>query len=97
MVIFTLERLAVGSAGSGSGLVAASRVRPAEPMGDIVDGADNESDEQALNLIAGERYEIPGRSVTGVFVRACDREEGMREHGQGDPARPGNIAANAEV
>ncbi len=33
-----------------------------------------------------ERYHLVGRGMTLVFVRAEDSEEGMREHGQGDPA-----------
>jgi hypothetical protein len=32
--------------------------------------------------------------MTLVFVRAEDSEEGMREHGQGDPAGPGRVAAD---
>ncbi len=60
----------------------------------MVDGADHESDEQALDLVARERYEISGCRLTVVFVCAYDREEGVREHGQGDPPRPGGIAAD---
>lgn len=41
-----------------------------------------------------ERYQLAGRGMTLVFVRAEDSEEGMREHGQGDPARPGRVAAD---
>ena len=35
-----------------------------------------------------------GAGSTVVFVRADDGEEGVREHGQGDPAGPGRVAAD---
>ena len=41
-------------AGLGSGLVAASPVGPVEPVGRAVDEPDDERDEQALDLVAGE-------------------------------------------
>jgi hypothetical protein len=57
-------------AGLGSGLVAASPVGPAELVDGVQGGADDERDERALDLVAGERYEGVGCGVTGVFVRA---------------------------
>lgn len=78
----------------GPGLVAASPVGPAEPVGRVVDGPDDEGDEQALDFVAGERYEGVRCGVAGVFVGAYDGEEGVGEHGQGDPAAPGCVAAD---
>jgi hypothetical protein len=62
-------------------------------MGGIVGGSDNECDEQALDLVAGERNEGIGCGA-GVLVCAYDGEEGVREHGEGDSAGPGGIAAD---
>jgi len=81
-------------AGLGSGLVAASPVGPAEPVKGVMDGLDDERDEQSLDLIAGERYEGVGFGVAVAFVRADNGEGGMREHGQGDPTGPGRVAAD---
>lgn len=36
-----------------------------------------------------ERWRALGCGVAVVFVRADDGQEGVREHGQGDPAGPG--------
>jgi hypothetical protein len=44
-------------------VVAASPVGPAEPVDGVADGLDDEGDEQALDLVAGERYE--GRRTRG--------------------------------
>jgi hypothetical protein len=52
------------------------------------------SNEQALDFVAGERYEGVWCGVAGVLVGADDGEEGMGEHGQGDPAGPGRVAAD---
>lgn len=77
----------------GSGLVAASPVRPTEPVDCVVDGSDDEGDEQALDLVAGERNEGNGCGA-GALVCADDGEESVRERGEGDPAGPGDIAAD---
>ena len=74
--------------------MAASPVGPAEPVGRVVEGLDDEGDEQALDFVAGERYQGVRRGVVGVFVGADDGEEGVGEHGQGDPAGPGRVAAD---
>lgn len=58
-------------------------------------GPDDERTEQALDLVAGELYEAVRCGAAGVFVRADDGQEGMREHGEGDPAGPGCVAATA--
>lgn len=68
-------------------------VGPTEPVGGIVDGSDNERDEQALDLVAGERNEGIGCRAS-VLVCTYDGEGGVREHGEGDPAGPGGIAAD---
>jgi hypothetical protein len=57
--------------------MAASPVRPAESVGDVVEGLDNECDEQALDLVAGQRDQPVRSGVAGVFVGADDGEEGM--------------------
>jgi hypothetical protein len=41
-----------------------------------------------------KRYAGVGCGVTGVFVCSDDGEEGVREHGQGDPAGPGGVTAD---
>ena len=76
-----------------AGLVAATPVGPAEPVGRIVHGPDDEGREQSLDLVAGERDQIVRGGMAGVFVSADDGEEGVGEHGQGDPARPRGEAA----
>lgn len=63
-------------------------------MGGIVDGPNDEGDEQALDLVAGERYEAVRCRLPGVFIGSDDSEEGMGEHGEGDPAGPGRVAAD---
>jgi hypothetical protein len=50
-------------------MVAASSVRPTEPLDCVVDGSDDEGDEQALDLVAGERNEGIGCGA-GVLVCA---------------------------
>jgi hypothetical protein len=69
-------------------------VGPAEPVGGGVHGADDEGDEQALNLVAGERDQLLRGGVPGVFVGADGSEEGVGEHGEGDSAGPGVEAAD---
>jgi hypothetical protein len=66
----------------------ASPSRPVEPKGRITHGSDDGCREQALDLVAGE-WDQPDRGGTaGVLVGTDDREEGVGEHGQRDPARP---------
>lgn len=81
-------------AGLGSGLMATSPGGPAEPVGRIVHGPEDECREQALELVAGERDQPVRGGVAGVFIGADDGEEGVREHGQGDPAGPRGEAAD---
>lgn len=57
-----------------------SPVGPAEPVISVVDELDNESDDQALDLVAGEWDQLTSPGVTG----ANDGEAGV-----GDPAAPG--------
>jgi hypothetical protein len=54
----------------------------------MVDGSDDEGGEQALDLVAGERDQLTWPGVVGVFGGAHDGEEGVGEHGEGDPAGP---------
>lgn len=77
-----------------TGLVATSPVGPAEPVGRVVDSLGNEGDEQAGDLVAGERDQLVLGGLAGVFVRADDGEEGVGEHGEGYPARPGRVTAD---
>lgn len=81
-------------AGLGSGLVAASPSGPGEPVGCIVHGLDDLCREQSLDLVAGERDQPVRGGMAGVFVSTDDSEEGVSEHGQGDPAGPGGEAAD---
>ncbi len=75
-------------AGLGSGLLAASPVGPAEPVGCTVHGPDDERGERSLDLVAGERDQPVRGGMAGVSVSADDGEKGAGEHDQGDPARP---------
>jgi hypothetical protein len=52
-----------------------------------VDGSDDEGDEQALDFVAGERYEGVWRGVAG----AGDGEEGVGEHVPGCPQRDQDV------
>ncbi|OOV12078.1 hypothetical protein SM007_39505 [Streptomyces avermitilis] len=63
-------------------------------MGRIVDGTDDECDEQALDLVAGQRQQPIGCGPTGMFLDADGDEEGVGEHRKGGPAGPGGIAAD---
>lgn len=67
---------------------------PAEPVGRVVDALGNEGDEQTGDLVAGERDQVVSGGLAGVFVGTDDGEEGVGEHGEGDPARPGRVTAN---
>ena len=80
-------------AGLGAGLVATSPGGPAEPVGHVVHGLDDKYREQSLDLVAGERDQPVRGGMAGVFVGSDDGEEGVGEHGQGDPARPRGEAA----
>jgi hypothetical protein len=53
-------------------------------MGNVVDGLDDQGDEKALDLVAGERYEGVSCRTAGVLVCPDDGEEGVREYAQGD-------------
>lgn len=75
-------------AGLGSGLVAASPGGPAEPVGRITHMPDDQRCEQSLDLVAGEQDQPVWGGVAGVCVGADDGEEGVSEHGEGDPKRP---------
>lgn len=60
--------------------MAASPVGLAESMGDVVVGLDDERDEQALDLVAGQRDQPVWGGFAGVFVGADDGGEGVGEH-----------------
>lgn len=68
---------------SGSSLVTASPVGPAEPVCRVVDALGDEGDEQARDLVAGERDQVVRCGPAGVFVSADDGEEGVGKHGRG--------------
>ncbi|WP_431607810.1 ISAs1 family transposase [Streptomyces lunaelactis] len=51
-------------------------------------------DEQALDLVAGQRDQVVRCGLVCVFVGADDCEEGMGQHREGDPAGPGGVAAD---
>jgi hypothetical protein len=85
-------------AGSGSGLVAATPVGPSEPVGRVVDALGGEGDEQAGDLVAGERDQRVRGGTAAVFVGADHGQERMGERCSGgpgvrrvrpDPCRPG--------
>ena len=81
-------------AGTGAGLVSASPYRPAQPVGGIGDGLDDQGREQALDLVAGHRDQPCRWWVSGVFGQGCHDQEGVGEHGKGGPAVPGPPAAD---
>lgn len=63
-------------------------------MGRAVSGPDNDTDEQALDLVAGQRDQVARRGAVCVFVGADHCEEGTGQHREGDPAGPGRVAAD---
>jgi hypothetical protein len=58
----------------------------ARAVGGVVIGPDSDSDEQALDLVAGQRDQVVRCGLVCVFVGAYDGEEGMGQHRKGDPA-----------
>lgn len=60
-----------------------------------MEGVDHDGEEQVLDLVAGQRDQSVRVGVSGVFVRPDDGEEGVGEHGEGDPAAPGRVAEPA--
>lgn len=63
-------------------------------MGGVVDRTDDESDEQTLDLVAAQRYEVVRCRLAGVLIGSQDGEEGVGKHGEGHPAGPGRVAAD---
>jgi hypothetical protein len=63
-------------------------------VGYLAHGPDDQGDEQSLDLVAGERDKPVRCGAPDVFVGADNGEEGVSEHGQGDPAGPGGVAAD---
>lgn len=66
---------------------------PAKPVASLVDGSGDESYEESLDFVARQRYQVVRPWPEAVLVGADDGQEGMGEHGEGDPAGPGRIAA----
>lgn len=81
-------------AGAGWGLMAAPPVGPVVPVGRMVDGPDEQCDEQAPDFVAGQRQQPLGGGPAAVFLSTDSGEEGMGEHRKGDPAGPGGMAAD---
>jgi hypothetical protein len=65
--------------------MAASPVGPPEWVGRVVERLDDEGDEQALDLVAGQRDQVGLAGMAGVFVGTDHGEEGVGEHREGDP------------
>ncbi|POG46002.1 hypothetical protein BV881_18350 [Streptomyces sp. ZL-24] len=63
-------------------------------MGGVVDGLDDDGDEQSLYFVAGQRDQVGGVGGPVVFVGPDDGEEGMGEHRQSDPAGPGHESSD---
>jgi len=63
-------------------------------VGRVVDEPDDKRVEQALDLVAGERYQLVRPGMAGVFVGADDSEESMGEHRESYPAVPGRPASD---
>src|SRR6266508_3676962 len=81
-------------AGTGTGLMSASPQRPAQPVGAITDRLSEQGSEQVLELVAGHRDQARRCRVAGAFGQGCQHQEGVGEHGKGDPAVPGAPAAD---
>ena len=62
-------------------------------MGPDGQGFDDKRDEQVLDLVAGQRDQLVGVWPVGMLLGADDSKEGVGEHGEGDPAAPGGVAA----
>src|SRR6266540_363782 len=74
--------------------MSSSPERPAPSVAGISDGDGDEGGEQVLELVAGQPDQ-PGRCrVAGAFDEGDDDQEGVGEHGKGDPAVPGPPAAD---
>jgi hypothetical protein len=58
-------------------------VGPAKPVTGIVDGSGDEGDEESLDFVAGQRYQVVGSGTETLLVSADDGQEGVGEHGQG--------------
>src|SRR6266508_446768 len=81
-------------AGAGACLMSASPDRPVQPVTAIADRLSQQRREQVLDLVAGNPDQ-PGRyRVAGALGQGGDDQEGVGEHGQGDPAVPGAPAAD---
>jgi hypothetical protein len=68
-------------------------VGPAEPVVCLVNRPADQGDEESLDFVAGQRDEVVGAGAETVLVSADDGQEGVGEHGEGDPAGPGRVAA----
>ena len=82
-------------ADSGPGLMTSPPVGPAQPVGVVVHGAHDQGDEHPLDLIAGERDQLLRSGVPGMLVGTDGSEEGVGEHGEGDPCDGQHIARAA--
>jgi hypothetical protein len=91
--MFTVCWLLAVVAGAGAGLVSASPPRPAQPVGAVGDGGDDERGEQVLELVAGQRDEAQRWWVAGVLGGCGHHQERGRQQGQGHLAVPGAPAA----
>ena len=74
--------------------MSASPSRPAQPVAEIGDRSGDQGREQVLDLVAGQRDQPGRRRSADAFGHGRQNEEGMGEHGQGDPPVPGAPAAD---
>lgn len=65
----------------------ASPVEPAEPVCSCAGGLGGECGEQVLDLVAGQWDQVIGGGCVSAFVGGGRGQEGVGEHGEGDPAQ----------
>src|SRR6266571_2611713 len=74
--------------------MSASPHRPAQPVAQITGGPSKQCREQVLELVAGHRDQSRRVRVASAFGNGRHDQEGVCEHGKGDPAVTGAPAAD---
>src|SRR4051794_16784505 len=80
--------------GAGAVLVSSPPAGPGLGIGGATAGFDDPAQEQALQLVAGQRDQPRRWRSGGVFAGGEDDEQRVGQHGQQGPAPPGQPAAH---
>lgn len=84
-----MGRLSLVVALLGAVLVASGPPRAADPVCDIQHRTADQSGEQVMDFVAGQRDPFGGRRLGDSFDRSHNGEEGVGEHRHDRPAVPG--------